>query len=107
MSVQHVVLLGFEPELDAVAAAEMRAQVGSWPEAIGGFETLVLGPPISTERAHGYHYLLYLVVADETALERYQVHPVHQTFAHWVVDHGGTVLAFDYALDTSTVVVPG
>lgn len=107
MSVQHVVLLGFDPELGEAEVADMRAQVTSWPEAIGGFETLALGAPISTERSQGYHYLLYMVFPDESELDRYQVHPVHQKFARWVVDHGGKVLAFDYPLDPSTVVVPG
>lgn len=107
VSVQHVVLLGFDPELGEAEVAELRAQVESWPAAIGGFEALALGPPISTERTRGYHYLLYTVFPDGAELDRYQVHPVHQKFARWVVDHGGSVLAFDFALDGSTVVVPG
>ena len=106
MTVQHAVLLGFEPSLDPEDVQEMLDQVRAWPEAIGGFETLRLGPPISTARTRGFHYLLFMELADEEALEAYQVHPVHQRFARWVVDHGGTVLAFDYLLDGATVVVP-
>lgn len=105
MSVQHVVLLGFEPELDDSEIADMTAQVRSWPVQIGGFELLSLGPPISTARTRGYHFLLYMVFGDEESLDRYQVHPVHQRFARWVADHGGTALAFDYLLDADTVIV--
>lgn len=106
MTVQHAVLLGFDPELDEETAREMLDQVRAWPETIGGFGALRIGRPIATTRTRGYHYLLFMEVADEAALEAYQVHPVHQRFAAWVVEHGGTVLAFDYALDGSTVVVP-
>lgn len=105
MSVQHAVLLGFEPELDHDAEQDMLGQVRAWPEAIGGFEVLRVGKPIVTTRTRGYHYLLFMELADEAALEAYQVHPVHQRFAAWVVDQGGTVLAFDYVLDESTVIV--
>lgn len=106
MTVQHAVLLGFDPELDHDAEEDMFGQVRSWPESIGGFGVLRIGRPILTTRTRGYHYLLFMELADEAALEAYQVHPVHQRFAAWVVEHGGTVLAFDYALDETTVVVP-
>ncbi len=106
MTIQHAVLLGFEPELDPRAEQEMCDQVRAWPDAIGGFGVLRIGRPIVTTRTRGYHYLLFMEVADAAALEAYQVHPVHQRFATWVVEHGGTVLAFDYALDETTVVVP-
>lgn len=107
MSVQHVVLLGFEPELDKAAVAEMEAQVRAWPQEIGGFEMLALGPPLDTARTRGYHFLLYMMLPDEEALARYQTHFVHQRFARWVVDHGGTVLAFDYHLDAGSVIAGG
>lgn len=105
MTVQHAVLLGFEPELDTRAESDMVAQVRAWPERIGGFRVLRLGRPIDTTRTRGYHYLLFMEMEDERALDAYQVHPVHQRFAAWVVDHGGTVLAFDYVLDHDTVIV--
>ncbi len=104
MSLLHAVLLSFDPELGPVEVADMYAQVRAWPDDIGGFEHLAIGPPITTARARGYHYLLHVVLPDEVALERYQVHPVHQRFAAWVREHGGLVLAFDYILDEETVV---
>lgn len=105
MSLLHTVLISFEPPLGPEDAEEMRAQVRTWPEEIGGFEELAIGAPLLTERTRGYHQLLHIVVADEAALERYQLHPVHQSFAAWVRERGGTVLAFDYVLDEDTVVV--
>jgi hypothetical protein len=106
MTVQHAVLLAFDPELDGQAEQDMLGQIRSWPEAIGGFGALRVGQPISAARTRGYHFLLFMELADEAALQAYQVHPVHQRFASWVVEHGGTVLAFDYSLDGSTVIVP-
>jgi hypothetical protein len=107
MSMQHVVLFNFSHELSPADEADMFAQVRSWPEEIGGFEVLRLGTPVDTARTRGYQYLLHMVVADVAALARYQEHPVHVRFANWVVDHGGTVLAFDYHLDSGTVISTG
>lgn len=107
MSLLHTVLVSFDPPLGPDELEEIHTQIRSWPEAIGGFEHLAVGPPLYTERAQGYQHLLHIVVADEVALERYQVHPVHQHFASWVRDRGGRVLAFDYHLDERTVVHHG
>lgn len=107
MSLLHTVLISFDPELGPEDVEEMQAQVRAWPEEIGGFEELAIGPPLYTERTRGYHWLIHMVVADADALERYQVHPVHQRFATWVRERNGTPLAFDYVLDAETVVVSG
>jgi hypothetical protein len=42
--------------------------------------------------------------ADE--LKAYQQHPVHQAFHGWLMERGCTPLAFDYFLDTDTVLIP-
>lgn len=107
MSVQHAVLFHFREELSPEDEAEMFARVRSFPDEIGGFEVLRLGKPLDTARTRDYQYLLHMVVADEAALARYQDHPCHVAFANWVVDHGGTVLAFDYHLDGHTVIPTG
>jgi hypothetical protein len=106
MTLQHVVLFSFPEELSAEDWADMRRQVRSWPGEIGGIDAIRLGPSINTERTRGYQYLLYTEFADEDALVRYQQHPVHQHFLHWVLDRDCTALAFDYYLDDSTVVHP-
>lgn len=108
MSLLHTVLLSFDPELGPEDVAAMHEQLRTWPEEIGGFEALALGPPLFEQRSRGYQWMIHIVVADEEALARYTVHPVHQRFARWAADHGATVLAFDYYLDGETVIVgPG
>lgn len=107
MSVQHVVLFSFEPELSQEDEEALFASVRSWPGEIGGFDTLRIGRSFDTTRTRGYHYLLMMVVADEDSLRAYQNHPVHQAFARWVVEKGGTVIAFDYHLDPSTEIPTG
>ena len=102
---QHVVLFSFPTDLGDDDWAEMRAMVRSWPEQIGGIDTIRLGPSINTERTRGYQYLLYTEFADLEALVRYQKHPVHQMFLKWVLDRDCTPLAFDYYADKDTVVI--
>lgn len=107
MSVQHVVLFSFEPPLSEEDEERLFASVRAWPGEIGGFEVLRLGRSFDTTRTRGYDYLLLLVVPDEAALRAYQGHPVHQEFARWVAEKGGTVIAFDYHLDPSTEIPTG
>jgi hypothetical protein len=102
---QHVVLFSFPNDLSDDEWAEMRTMVRSWPEEIGGFDRIRLGPSINTERTRGYQYLLYTEFADVEALVRYQKHPVHQMFLKWVLDRECTALAFDYYADEETVVL--
>jgi len=103
---QHVVLFSFPQDLSDEDWADMQRMVRSWPTEIGGIDTIRLGPSINTERTRGYQYLLYMELADEEALVRYQQHPVHKQFLQWIIDHNCTPLAFDYYLDAETVVLP-
>lgn len=106
MSLLHTVLLRYDPELSEGETTEMYQLVQAWPEQIGGFEQLAIGPPIWAERARGYQHQLHVVVADEEALERYQAHPAHQRYVAWNNDHGASVLACDLVLDMETLIVP-
>jgi hypothetical protein len=106
VTLQHIVLFSFPGELDPADETEMRRQVSSWPEEIGGMTHLRLGRSISSERTRGYQYLMYMEVADWDALVAYQKHPVHQKFLQWVIEHECTPLAFDYMLDERTVIHP-
>jgi hypothetical protein len=106
MTLQHIVLFKFPTELDPSDERDLFARVWQWPEQIGGIDAIRLGASINTERTRGYQYLLYMEVSDEEALRAYQRHPVHQEFAAWVAEKGGTPLAFDYHLDASTVAHP-
>jgi hypothetical protein len=107
MSVQHVVLFSFEPKLGLEDEERLLSSVRSWPEQIGGFEVLRIGRSFDTARTRGYDFLLMMVVPDEPSLRAYQNHPVHQEFAHWIVEKGGAVIAFDYHLDSSTEIPTG
>jgi hypothetical protein len=106
VSLQHVVLFSFPGELGAEDWADMQRQVRAWPSEIGGIDVIRLGPSINTERTRGYQILLFMEVADEAALVRYQQHPVHQQFLKWVIDHECTPLAFDYYVDENTAILP-
>lgn len=103
---QHVVLFKFPQPLDADSEAEMRGAVAGFPESIGELTKLRLGTDLTGARTDGYQYLLMTEFADEAALQRYREHPVHQEFLGWLGDHGATLLAFDYLLDGSTVLLP-
>ncbi|SRR5579875_558653 len=103
--VQHVVLFSFAPPLSPEEEADMAARIRSWPAEIGGFTTLRFGTDLTGARTQGYSYLLYTQFPDQDALARYQDHPIHRAFAEWVVRRQGRVLAFDYLLDATTVVV--
>jgi hypothetical protein len=104
--VQHVVLFRFPTELTEDEVAEMRARIRSWPERIGGFTGLRFGPDPTGERTQGFQYLLFEEFESREALDAYQPHPVHREFTTWVADRHAETLAFDYALDADTVVVP-
>jgi hypothetical protein len=105
MSLQHVVLFSFPEPLSPAEEAEMRAHVAAWPEAIGGFGALRLGTDLTGARTRGYSHLLYMELADLSALEAYRDHPVHQEFLAWLDARDCTPLAFDYVLDEATVLV--
>jgi hypothetical protein len=106
MSLQHVVLFSFPEELSERDAAEMRSQVAAWPEGIGGISRLRFGSDLTGARSNGYCRLLFMEFAGTEELLAYQRHPVHQAFHRWVVERNCTPLAFDYVLDSSTVLIP-
>jgi hypothetical protein len=106
MTLQHIVLFAFANDLDDEEAADMRAQIDSWPELIGGIDVIRFGADPAGARTRGHQYLLYTEFADEDALHAYQQHPVHQKFLSWVLDHNCTPLAFDYHLTPHTVIWP-
>lgn len=104
MTLQHVVLFSYPDELSPEDAAEMRGQIEAWPGVIPGIRALRFGRDLTGDRTRGYQYLLYTEFDDFDALRAYQVHPVHQRFLAWVLDHSCTPLAFDYHLNDETVI---
>ncbi len=106
MTLQHIVLFSFPEALSAADAADMKAQVASWPDAIGGMTRLRFGSDLTDARTNGYSRLLYMEFAGTVELKQYQQHPVHQAFHRWLMDRQCTPLAFDYYLDDNTVLMP-
>ncbi len=106
MALQHVVLFSFPDELSEADYADMRRQVASWPEAIGGMSRLRFGADLTGARTNGYSRLLFMEFAGADELKRYQQHPVHQAFSSWIRARNCTPLAFDYFLDDDTVLIP-
>ncbi len=106
MSLQHVVLFSFPQELSDADDADMRAQVASWPDEIGGMTRLRFGADLTGTRTRGYSRLLYMEFAGQPELKQYQQHPVHQAFHRWVMERECTPLAFDYYIDGDTVLMP-
>ncbi|CAN5366393.1 hypothetical protein BH10ACT8_BH10ACT8_14680 [soil metagenome] len=103
---QHVVLFAFPEDLNDTDAAEMRRQITSWPELIGGFRSLRFGSDLTGARTRGHQYLLYMEFDSAVELVAYQQHPVHQVFLAWIIEHNCTPLAFDYELTSGTVIWP-
>lgn len=106
MSLQHVGALRFGTALTDEEAAEMTAEVATWPSAIGEARTIRFGPDLTGERTRGYTHLLFMEFDDHEALVRYQRHPVHQRFAAWIAEHEGELMVFDYHLDDRTRIWP-
>ncbi|MBJ7609157.1 MAG: Dabb family protein [Candidatus Dormibacteraeota bacterium] len=106
MTLQHVVLFSFPQELSTQDAADMKAQVASWPSQIGCMTQLRFGADLTGARTNGYSRLLYMEFAGTAELERYRQHPVHQAFNRWIVERQCTPLAFDYFLDPDTALMP-
>lgn len=106
MTLQHVVLFSFPQELSVPEYDDMKRQVASWPEAIGGMSRLRFGADLTGARTNGYSRLLYMEFAGADELKRYQQHPVHQAFHRWILERNCTPLAFDYFMDENTVLIP-
>jgi len=106
MTLQHIVLFSFPQELSDDDYADMRAQVASWPEEIGGMTRVRFGGDLTGARTNGYSRLLYMEFAGTDELKRYQQHPVHQAFHRWLMERQCTPLAFDYLIDEDTVLMP-
>lgn len=106
MTLQHIVLFSFPAELSAADDADMQRQVASWATEIATMGRLRFGRDLTGARTRGYGYLLYTEFEDEQALQAYRDHPVHQYFLAWLTERDCTPLAFDYHLDTTTVLLP-
>ena len=103
--IQHLVLFRFPNELSAADEAEFFRRVRSWPAAIDvSFVRLRLGRDASG-RARGYQFALLSEFESDAEMRRYQDHPTHQDFLSFIRQRDCEVLAFDYELSSSSVVV--
>lgn len=101
---QHIVLLQFPENLSAEEEDEMSSMVRRWPADIPGFTKLRFGRDISG-RSRGYQYLLVTEFETDELMRAYFPHPVHQAFAEWIYSRGCQVLAFDYPVNDTTVIL--
>ena len=106
MGLQHIVLFKFPRELTPWEDERMRAMVASWPEKIGLMTKVRFGSDISGGRNRGYAYLLYTEFPDLETMNAYRAHPVHVEFLNFINELDCEPLAFDYALDEHTVLMP-
>ena len=105
MTLQHIVLFSFPRPLSEQEAATMREMVATWPSEIGLMTKCRFGTDLTGERNRGYAYLLCTEFPDADMLRRYQDHPVHVRFLDWITERDCTPLAFDYHLDSDTVLM--
>jgi len=105
MALQHIVLFSFPRELSEDEVAQMRQMVGSWPKEIGLMTKCRLGTDLTGARNRGYGCLLYTEFPDVETMNAYRAHPVHLRFLDWLVERDCTPLAFDYHLDSQTVLM--
>jgi Stress responsive A/B Barrel Domain len=105
MTLQHIVLFSFPEPLSAADQAEMRKMIASWPAAIGLMSKCRFGTDLTGERTRGYSQLLYMEFPSFDMLREYQAHPVHQEFVAWIRARNCTALAFDYYLDSDTMLM--
>jgi hypothetical protein len=107
MTLQHIVLFSFPARpLRPEEESELRAMVASWPAEIGLMTKCRLGTDITGARTRGYSFLLYTEFPDFDTMTAYRDHPVHQAFLAWLNERECVPLAFDYALDGQTVLMP-
>jgi hypothetical protein len=83
----------------------MRDMIETWPSKIGGMSKVRFGTDLTGARTRGYQYLLYMDFPSTDELVRYQQHSVHQEFLAWISARDCTPLAFDYYLDSDTLLM--
>jgi Stress responsive A/B Barrel Domain len=105
MTLQHVVLFSFPAPLTEADAAAMRGMIADWPASIGLMSSCRFGADLTGDRTRGYQYLLYMEFPSFDVLRKYQAHPVHRKFLEWIKARDCTPLAFDYYLDSDTLLM--
>jgi hypothetical protein len=105
VTLQHIVLFRFPRPLSAQDDAAMRAMVAAWPAEIGLMSKCRFGTDLTGARNRGFTHLLNTEFPDLDTLNRYRAHPAHAAFSDWIAARDYEVVAFDYYLDSGTVLM--
>jgi Stress responsive A/B Barrel Domain len=102
MSIQHIFLMRFDPELNDADEAELRDRIETSSNAIGRMSDLRFAPALSPDSARGYQYLASMVFATDADLKNYMVgNPIHHELYEWAVARNCEFLVLDYDLDAA------
>lgn len=107
MPLQHAVLFRFPRSLSCTEEEELRSIIGTWPSQIGTMTRLRFGKDMALvgDRAQGYQFLLMMEFSDVATFIDYRAHPSHQALSMFIKERDCVVLAFDYELVASTLVL--
>jgi hypothetical protein len=79
MTVTHIVLCTFAPDIPAAEIAGIAADLHALEQLVPGMGRVAFGHNISTEGLAGGHTHAFVIpFADATARDAYLVHPAHQ-----------------------------
>ena len=98
--VLHVVLLQFKPEVPADQQARALEQSIARLRAIPGVRAVEAGPKVRDDRPihiRDYHGAILVRLTDESALDGYGPHPLHQAFLQEFQPLFASVRVIDFA----------
>jgi hypothetical protein len=94
--VQHIVLLKFKPNADAMAAP-LIAALDALRQRLHGFLHFSAGPYSSPEGLNrGFTHGCLMTFADSAARDRYLTHPDHEAVKQQFLPFVDDVVAFDF-----------
>lgn len=98
MSLRHVVLFKFKPEVPAARVAELVAAFEQLPSQIDGIEGFEWGTDVSPEGLQdGFTHCFLVTFVDAAARDAYLPHPAHQAFVAELRPCLEKALVADYA----------
>jgi hypothetical protein len=97
MTLRHVVLLRFRPDVDAAQRASVESAFAALASQIAEVLSLEWGTDCSPEGlARGFTHCFSLGFANALDRDAYLVHPRHQAFSALARPHLAEVLVIDY-----------
>jgi len=102
MTVRHVVMLKFKPDVNAAQVAQVESAFAALASQIAEVQSLEWGTNASPEGLdHGFTHCFTLGFADAAARDTYLVHPRHQAFSALAQPRLADVLVLDYEAITT------